>query len=1339
MGDSRLSRGNAREPFPPILARDRGRVVALSRRLARAQNLKERERLQAERDALIAASHRAWQARLEARPAITYPPELPVSQRAEEIAAAVAAHRVVIVCGETGSGKTTQLPKICLAAGRGVSGQIAHTQPRRIAARATAERIAQEFGESLGQSVGYRVRFDDVVSPDGYITLMTDGILLAETQRDPWLSAYDTVIIDEAHERSLNIDFLLGYLHRLLARRDDLKVVVTSATLDAERFARHFAAVAGEVPIIEVSGRLYPVEIRYRPIEELEESEEPLYDGIVACVEEAWREGSGDILVFLPGEREIREARAALEAAQARFKRELEILPLFARQSASEQARIFSPGKRPRVVLATNVAETSLTVPNIRYVIDSGLARIHRYNPRTRVAQLKIEPISQAAAAQRAGRCGRVMDGVCFRLYSESDFAARPPHSDPEILRTSLSAVVLRMAALHLGEVADFPFLDRPPHRAVAGAVQELVELGALDPERRTLTPVGAQLAKMPIDPHLARLLVAGHELGCLQEMRVLAAALSVPDPRVRPANSEAQADQQHARFRGSDRDAKSEFCWYLNLWAAWREVARHQSSAKQRQWAQDHFLSWLRLREWREVEGQLHALTGELGWRDNTQPASFEAIHTALITGLPHGVGVKARDDKPEHRGSYLGAKGVRFWLHPQSGALRRAQPQWVLAAERVETTKLYARTVAAIDPRWIERAVPHLIAREVGEPHWSGRAGEVRGLEKGTLFGLTVYSGRSVSYRHVDPALCRTLFIREGLVHGDLPPQRIARMAFLQHNLKLIAELRELEERLRRPDLVDERWIEAFYASKIPDDVVDLASFEAWRREAERKEPKLLFLSREMIVARDAEGVVSERFPTTFDLYGEPLPLTYQHDPGAADDGVTLTIPVALLNQIPAARCEWLVPGMVEEKVVLLLKSLPNKQKHRLQPHAESARAFLAEVEAHPEWRKEPLLKILARWVSEKTAIATTPEQFRLETLPHHLFMNFRVVDEAGRVLGEGRNLEALKRALGQKAGNAFAQLAALWPGDKAPSPQRENPSQPQAEAAGTMPWEVPATEWIWGALPAITEAVVGGITTIGFPALDDAGDAGARLRLFDTEEAAAAAHRRGVLRLLRIALKNAVRSVEKSDEFKRLQLVWLARGRSEPLLDTVVEAALAEAALAEPLPRDGEAFAERVAAGQKRFLLVAQALMRSALTWFEQVAAIEKRLERLGKAHPEAAADIAAQLAALFAPGFLVATPWERLHHYTRYLNAVSVRLDKLEKDPARDRRWLSEWQRAALPWQKAVARARSDWPPFWHEYRWLLEELRVGLFASELKTPMPVSVKRLERLWAQQGEG
>ncbi|MCX7946600.1 MAG: ATP-dependent RNA helicase HrpA [Hydrogenophilus sp.] len=1372
-----------RSKWPPILCRDRPRAMALWRRLQQGKGGAE---VGASLRALLEASHTAWKARAAARPVVSFPPELPVSERATEIIGLIANYRVVVVCGETGSGKSTQLPKMALAAGRGIAGQIAHTQPRRVAARTIAARLAEELGEPLGKSVGYRVRFEERAAAEGYVTLMTDGLLLAESQSDPWLNQYDTVIVDEAHERSLNVDFLLGYLHRLLTRRDDLRVVITSATIEAERFAAHFQKVVGKVPVVEVSGRLYPVEVRYRPVttvagEEIgawlrgEEGERArrlgemkeergregrdLYEAIVACVAEAWQDAPGDVLVFLPGEREIREAREVLEQSAPSLPFPFEVLPLFARQSATEQQRVFRPsGNGLRVVLATNVAETSLTVPNVRYVIDTGLARLNRYNPRSRVEQLKVEPISQAAAQQRAGRCGRVMAGVCFRLYDEDDFSARPRQTDPEIVRTSLAGVALRMLALRLGEVTEFPFLDPPPRRAVEGAYQELIELGAVDGSRRSLTPVGEAMAKLPVDPHLARLLVAGEALGCLREARVIAAALSIPDPRERPLGEEQAADQQHALFRGSEREARSEFFWFLNLWTAWREVARHHSSAKQRAWARAHFLSWLRLREWREVEGELHALTGALGWRDNETPASYEVLHTALLMALPHGVGVRSREEKPELRGSYLGARGVRFWLHPQSSTVRRSGAQWVLAAERVETTRLYARIAAAIDPQWIERAVPHLIVREVSEPRWDPRAGEVRGSERGTLFGLTVYSGRAVSYRSVDPALCRTLFIQEGLVNGNLPPQRVARMAFLQHNLALVSELRALEERLRRSDLVDERLIEAFYERQIPPEVVDLESFEAWRRQAEKDSPRCLFLEREMLLNHAAAGAVSERYPTTFDLYGEPLPLQYVHDPSAPDDGVTLVVPVALLNQVPAARCEWLVPGLLPEKVERLLKSLPPKQRHRLQPLAETVAAFLAEAESHPEWQRASLLSVLARWVEERCRVATSSASFRVELLPPYCLMNFRVVASDGQVLGEGRSLEELRHSLGPRAQSAFAELASVWrerqkeplvvskeeveeagierdgeqeeegKGKEAKEKGREN----EGEILGRR-----ATRWVWGKLPELVEAKVAGVTTIGFPGLVDCGEEGAEVRLFDTEEAAAAAHRRGVLRLLQVGMGKTIHRWLKGSEVQEAEIQWAATGRRERLLPQLLEASLTRAALNDGLPRDEEAFAATLSAARERFPLVAGELLRALCGWLTAQTSIERALTRLEESCPTTVADIRTQLAALFATDFLVTTPWERLQHYDRYLRAISVRLEKVAKDPARDLRWLAEWRRAAQPWTRAVAAARGPWQPFWEEYRWLLEELRVGLFASELKTPFPVSVKRLERLWTQQG--
>ena len=1387
------------------LSQDRGPILALVKRLRRAKG-EARERLSAQLAQRLERSQAAWEARLARRPRAECVPDLPVSERAAELEAAIRAHRVVIVCGETGSGKTTQLPKICLAAGRGIAGQIAHTQPRRIAARATAERIAQELGSPLGRDVGYKVRFHDRTSPESYVTLMTDGILLAETASDPWLSRYDTIIIDEAHERSLNIDFLLGYLHRLLARREDLKVVITSATMDAERFAAHFAPVAGEVPILEVSGRLYPIEIRYRPVEAIDgeelaalEGEEgdgkraaraaaeerDLFDGIVACVEEAWREGPGDILVFLPGEREIREAKEALER-RATVRGEFEILPLFARQSAQEQARVFRRGALPRVILATNVAETSLTVPGIRYVIDTGLARVKRYSPRQKVEQLRVERISQAAANQRAGRCGRVMDGVCFRLYAEEDFAARAAHTDPEILRSSLAGVILRMQALDLGEIEGFPFLDPPAPRAIEDGVRELVELSALDATTRTLTEVGRTLAALPLDPKIGRLLAAGRQYGCLAEMLVLAAALSVQDPRERPAEQLAQADQKHALFRGREREAQSEFYWYLNLWRAWRELERHESTNKQRQWCRAHFLSWLRMREWRDVWTQLHALVTEHGWRENEHPAGYEAVHKALIAGLVRHVGLKQEDVSGPQAGSYLGAGGIRFWIHPSSPLAKRG-PKWVLAAELVETTRLYARCVARIEPAWIEEVAPHLIRRQLEAPHWAKRAGEVRAWERGTLFGLPIYAQRAVPYRDVDPALCRTLFIRDALVAGEVEPAQLARMKFLQHNLRLVEEIERLEQKTRRPDvLVDTALIEAFYDHLIPQDVVDLASFESWRKQAERGAPKLLYLTREQLMRHEAAGVTTERFPSAFVLYGQPLALEYKHDPAANDDGVTLVVPLALLNQVSAARCEWLVPGLLEDKVLRLLKTLPQKHRHRLQPLPERAKEFCAAVEAGEIAAERPLLEALAEFVAARTQLPTPEAAFRPEVLPPYCFMNFRVEGPDGRILAQGRSLAELRARLGETVRSRFAELGGLLAakagdagtktagegeraassvrgatgrggegkdgaaaramrareGRKAPSSSGEaggNGRDGVSAAGGTgaggsaaTPLADKATGWDFGTLPELVEVEIDGVTAIGFPALEDVGD-GVRLRACDTEEEAEALHRRGVLRLLRFALKESVRAIERHPDWRALAITWMPYGNEAELREAVIEASLARVCLEEELPRDAQAFAARVAAGRERLVLVAQELMRLLAQWLAERRAIEKRLETLRRAHPEAVADVEAQLAALFPPRFLATIPWERLQHYGRYLKAIGVRLDKLQKDPARDRRWLQSWRQVASPWERAWREAKGRPSTFLEEFRWLLEELRVGLFAQELKTPVPVSVKRLEKMW------
>ena len=1357
-------------------------------------------RLQADFDALLARSRTAFAARRAALPVPDFPPELPVSARRDEIATALAAHQVIIVCGETGSGKTTQLPKIAITLGRGVAGLIGHTQPRRLAARATASRIAQELGSPLGQAVGYKIRFTDKTSERSHIKLMTDGILLAETQTDPLLAAYDTLIIDEAHERSLNIDFLLGYLRTLLPRRPDLKVIVTSATLDAERFAKHFADAAGTpAPVIEVSGRLYPIEMRYRPVERedidpaaaaraaakgskegdrAKDKSRDLMGALVDAVDEAQRCGPGDVLVFLPGEREIREAAEALR--KAHHLPGTEVLSLFARQSAAEQARVFSASNGRRVVLSTNVAETSLTVPGVRYVIDTGLARIKRYSPRNKVEQLQVEKIAQSAAQQRAGRCGRVMDGICIRLYDEDDFNRRPLHTDPEILRSSLAGVILRMKALKLGAVEGFPFIDAPGSRLIGDGYALLAELGAVsDDEERKLTPTGVELAKLPLDPRIGRMILAARERGALAELLVIAAALSVQDPRERPQDSPGAADQAHAKFRGGEQDQKSEFLWYWHLWKAWDEVQRHESSSKQKAWCKKHFLNHMRMREWCDVFAQLHTLCAEHGWKENEQPANYEAVHKALLAGLLGNIGCKLEDgenaSKGPQAGGYLGARGIKFWPHPGS-ALAKKAGKWIMAAEQVETSRLFGRCIARIEPEWVEEVGGHLVKRQVFEPHWSKTSGAVRAWERGTLYGLVIYPRRGVAYRDIDPALCRELFIREGLVQGEIAEGAARAMAFLAHNQRLVAEIERLEHKSRRPDvLVDEALIEAFYDSKLPADVCDLAGLETWRKQAEKTAPKLLHLSREQLMRHEAEGVTTDRFPPALEVLGQKLKLTYLHQPGEADDGVTLAVPLAMLNQIPANRCEWLVPGLLEEKVAALMKTVPQKHRHRLQPVAESAAAFMAAFEAGEFDVDEPLLKMLQRFVEERVQLKLPLESFRAENLKPHCFMNFRVIDEHGRVMGQSRNLMELRarfreqvaaRFSAAKIGGALAGALSVAGvgagaargatdgiGSNAAAAERRGGgaggdgagackgagraagASAESPAAADPPAQALSgfTSWSFGKLPELLEIRVAGREVIGFPALHDDGDS-VSLRPFDTPEEAARVHRRGLARLFAFHLKDQVRAVERLPGLRELALQYMAFGTEAELKARLVEATLARCCLLEPLPADADAFAKRCAEAKSRVSLVAQEFMRLAGQLLAEYLALQKRLSGV-KTFPEVVADIQAQLAALLPKDFLVAFPWAHLAHFPRYLKGAAVRLDKLRNNPARDAQAMADWKQLAQAWERErLARRRAGVEdPALEEFRWLLEELRIGIYAQELKTPMPVSVKRLEKIW------
>ncbi|HEX4585355.1 MAG TPA: ATP-dependent RNA helicase HrpA [Burkholderiaceae bacterium] len=1267
---------------------------------------------------------------------IRFPDELPVCALREQIGEAIRAHPVVIVCGETGSGKTTQLPKICLAIGRGTERMIGHTQPRRIAASSVARRIAEELATPLGEVVGYKVRFTDHTREGVAVKLMTDGILLAETQRDPRLEAYDTIIIDEAHERSLNIDFLLGYLRQLLPRRPDLKLIITSATLDAERFARHFGSADQPAPVINVSGRLYPVEIRYRAVREEDDAEDrTLMDAIVDAVGELALAGRGDVLVFLPGEREIREAS---EALRKHHPPGTEMLPLFARLSVEEQERVFQPGGARRIVLATNIAETSLTVPGIRYVVDSGLARVKRYSYRNKVEQLQVEPISQAAAAQRAGRCGRVADGICIRLYDEQDHARRAPFTDPEILRSSLAAVILQMKSLGLGEVAEFPFVQPPPARAIADGYQLLAELNAVD-ERNELTPIGHELARLPLDPRLGRMLLAARDQHCLREMLIIASALSVQDPRERPLAAQEAADQAHRRYA----DERSEFAGLVKLWEALQQRLEHKKSNRRlADELRQEFISPRRLREWIDVHSQLQRIVSELGWRPNASPPTYEQLHLSLLAGLLGNVGCKSPDADPADRREppYLGARSIKFHVWPGSPMARKAA-RWIVAAELVETSRLFARTVAAVEPLWLERVGAHLLKRTWGDPHWEKRSAQVVAFERGTLYGLMVYQQRRADYGPIDPATSRTLFIREALVGGELD----TRAPFMAHNRKLIGEIRELEHKARRPDvLVDEELIFAFYDQRVPASVVGGASFERWREQAERDDPRVLFLSREELMRHQAAGVTPTLYPKSLTMGGLEMALSYHFEPGSPRDGATLTVPLYALNQVDPVRCEWLVPGMLREKVHLLLKSLPQKLRRHCVPLPEYAQGFTERwpsfvpddaTEGKPSQArstkegtpsvarsaKEGLIDALIQDVREHAGVTCAPADFKLESLPAHLTMNFKVVDPQGRQLAMGRNLSSLQAELGAQARQQFQQLADAG---QAPAPHNEQP----------------ITDWDFGELAPRRQVHRDGQTLVGYPALVDRGDH-CTLELFDDPLTARGRHREGLRRLFSLQLRQQIQHLQRS--LSSLQTVRMqasvvpslsaALPSFEDLRDQVVGAAIDRTCLEEPWPANREQFVARKDEARGRLSLIAQQVAGLAATIVQEAAQLPKKLAA-ARSFSAACSDVEQQLARLFPKRFIEQTPAAQLAHYPRYLKAVGARLDKLKVDPARDKALMSELGPLQTAYARALAARKGVADPRLEEFRWLLEELRVSLFAQELRTPMPVSVKRLQKVWA-----
>lgn len=1276
-------------------------------------------------------------------PVITFPEELPVSGKRAEIAEALQKHQVIIVCGETGSGKTTQLPKICLELGRGRKGLIGHTQPRRIAASSTAKRIAQELNSPLGEHVGFKVRFTDTLSKGASVKLMTDGILLAETQTDPLLRQYDTIIIDEAHERSLNIDFLLGYLKQLLPKRRDLKIIITSATIDAQRFANHFAddsvnlrgAEPKPAPVIEVSGRLYPVEVRYRPVQDTEKDKErDLMTAITDAVDELCRIGSGDVLVFLPGEREIRDAA---EALRKHHPPHVEILPLFARLSAQEQERVFKVSNARRIVLATNVAETSLTVPGIRFVVDTGLARVKRYSYRNKVEQLQVESIAQSAANQRAGRCGRVSAGVCIRLFDEQEFNQRIRFTEPEILRSSLAAVILRMKSLRLTDVETFPFIEPPPGRAIADGYQLLQELGAMD-DTNQLTAVGRQLAKLPLDPRVGRMILAARDNQALQEVLIIAAALSVQDPRDRPMEAQAAADQAHKKFA----DEKSEFISYLKIWKWFEDAIEHKKTNRQLQDnCRSNFLSQMRLREWREVHSQLLTIVKEQGWRLNETAATYEQLHLSLLTGLLGNIGYKS-----EEEAHYLGARSIKFYIWPGSSLAKKAG-RWIMAAELVDTTRLYGRCIAQIQPEWLEKIGGHLLKKSYGEPRWEKRTGQVSAFERATLYGLVVYSQRRIQYGLYHPVEAREIFIREALVEGEFE----TRAPFFAHNQKLVREIENLEHKSRRLDvLVDAELIVAFYDKLIPPDVYNAVLFEEWHKEAIKANPKLLHLNKDDLMRHEAAGVTTDLFPKTMQVSGVALQLSYHFEPGSPRDGVTLTVPLFSLNQVSAERCEWLVPGMLKEKVHLLIKSLPQKIRRHCVPLPEYAAGFCE----RNDFGKGNFLDAVIADIREQKGLLCKTTDFKFETVPVHLTMNFKVVDEHGRQLEMGRNLANLRAEFGGQARESFQKIAsaeklALLDAQAAnvrgtnqgkASAAAETPrtsaanNNGSAASAGAMPAlkQENFTGWTFDSLPELLEVQQGKQTLIGYPALVDK-LTHCHIEVFDDPDEAARVHRIGLRRLFALQLKEQVKFLEKNiPGLQQMGMQFMALGSQEELREQIIQTAIERACLQQPLPTNSGEFNIRREEGKARLNLLANEIARMAGQILAEYHSLPKKIQGI-KAHAQAAADIQNQLQMLITKRFIAETDFSQLAHFPRYLKAITIRMDKLRADPARDAKLMAEWNSVAQPWQRVPRKTGADADPKLLEFRWLLEELRVSLFAQELRTPMPVSVKRLQKVW------
>jgi ATP-dependent RNA helicase HrpA len=1298
-----VSGSQLRSRLDGLTIRDAARLDRRLKNLrgAKPEKLRQLANQIAQAESLVAA-------RQSAVPSITYP-DLPVSERRGEIVEAIRAHQVVVIAGETGSGKTTQLPKICLGIGRGIRGTIGHTQPRRLAARTVAQRIADELASPLGDAVGYAVRFTDQVSDRTLIKLMTDGILLAEIQRDRRLLRYDTLILDEAHERSLNIDFLLGYLRELLPRRPDLKLIITSATIEPQRFSAHFGGAedgsSGGAPIIEVSGRTYPVEIRYRPLEVAvsggpeDDPDDPDHEivrtetrdeieAIVDAIGELEAEPPGDVLVFLSGEREIRDTAEALGGLK-----HTEVLPLYARLPTAEQQKVFAPHSGRRVVLATNVAETSLTVPGIRYVVDPGNARISRYSRRLKVQRLPIEPISQASAAQRAGRCGRVAPGVCIRLYAEDDFAARPRYTEPEILRTNLAAVLLQMAALQLGDVENFPFLDPPDRRSIRDGVQLLVELGAFD-RHGAITDLGRRLARLPVDPRLGRMILQADTEGCVREMLVLAAALTIPDPRERPVDREDAAREKHARFADDDSD----FVSYLNLWRYLREQRMALSGSAFRRMCRNEFLHYLRIREWQDLVGQLRSIARDLGIvesSDNREPATAAQVHAALLAGLLSHVGMRREDTR-----EFLGARNSHFVLAPGS-VLTKRPPRWVVVAELVETSRLYGRTAARIQPEVVERIAGELVQRAYSEPHWDAKRGEVMAYERVTLYGLALVARRRVGYAAVEPAVARELFIRHALVQGEWQ----TRHHFFRDNARLRTELEELEERARRRDLlVGDDEVFAFYDSRLPAEILSAKHFDAWWKQQRHETPNLLTFTRDELLRKD-DSAGADR-PDAWQTGDVALPLSYRFEPGATDDGVTVHVPIDVLARLGGDEFAWQVPALREELVTALIRSLPKDLRRNFVPAPDTARAVLAGIDP----AKEPLLDALQRELRRRTGVLVPIDAFDLDKLPSHLRVTFAVESTDGGEVARGKDLRALQERLTAPARRAVAHAVAG-----------------ELERTGLRSWPDDLA-----GLPRVIERTIDGRTVRGFPAFVDAGSA-VDLRVFATSAEQDHMMGPGTRRLVRLSVPSPVKAIERQlDPRRRLALKANPDGSLSALLDDCADAA-ADALVPEPAWTRDEFAALRNRAGET---LVSTTL--DIVGRVERVLAAAQQAQlllpaRVPPAQADALADIRAQLGRLLPPGFVTATGRAHLADLARYLTAIGRRLDRLPHAIQADRERMlrvhdvqdayDELVRALPPARKAAADVR--------EIAWQIEELRVSLWAQQLGTPRPVSEQRIQR--------